>query len=254
MDANAVKSAKREVIFDEGRHYKAKIGYVVLAMEQTIEDDVYTLTPDGVGIHFSRIYSTNEVAVENLLAQAGELTKAASLILPGLTLDAVTYACTSGSFVIGEDRCKKLLTDGAKGAKATTLTTGVIRALETLNTKKIVVATPYIDSVNTIEVEYFQKRGLEILDIQGLNILMDEDMVRVPPSYIRDFAKSIDRPDAEAIFISCGALRSIDIIDELEQMVGKPVVTSNQALVWDALRLAGVDDKVEGYGRLFREF
>ena len=62
-----------------------------------------------------------------------------------------------------------------------------------------------------------------------------------------------DRPEAEAIFISCGALRTLDIIDELEEEVGKPVVTSNQAMLWDTLRLAGIEDRLEGYGRLFRE-
>jgi len=242
-----------DVIFDQGNHWRARIGYVLLAMEQTIEDDVYRLTPPGVGSHFTRVRMPNAVTVENLLAVADELPKAAGLILPEATLDAITYACTSGSLVIGEDKVKELLSQGAPGAKASSLVTGAIRALHTLGAKRIVVATPYLDEINQLEETYFCERGLEVLNIQGLNITNDEDIVRVSPPFMKDFARSLDRPDADAIFISCGALRVLNIIDDLEQMVGKPVVTSNQALVWDVLRLAGVEDRIEGYGRLFRD-
>ena len=247
------KSESREVVFDRGSHWRAKIGYVLLAMEQTIEDDVYRLTPPGVGSHFSRVPMANAVTVENLMAVTDELPRAAGLILPEATLDAITYACTSGSVVIGEERVKELLAQGAPGAKATTLVSGAIRALHTLGAKKVVVATPYLDEINVLEAEYFEKRGLEVLNIKGLNIVNDEDMVRVSPAYMRDFAKGLDRPDADAIFISCGALRVLDVIDGLEQALGKPVVTSNQALVWDALRLAGIEDRIDHYGHLFQE-
>jgi maleate isomerase len=78
-------------------------------------------------------------------------------------------------------------------------------------------------------------------------------MVRVTPDYIRDLAISVDRPDADAIFVSCGALRTVDVIDEIEAATGKPCVASNQAMLWHCLRLAGIDDRLEGLGRLFRE-
>ncbi|RWO17956.1 MAG: arylmalonate decarboxylase, partial [Mesorhizobium sp.] len=80
-----------------------------------------------------------------------------------------------------------------------------------------------------------------------------EDMVRVTPDYIYEFAKQVDRADSDAIFISCGALRSVDIIQALEAESGKPVITSNQAMMWDCLRLAGVNDRSDKYGRLFKE-
>ncbi|WKL38978.1 hypothetical protein Q1M64_04665 (plasmid) [Sinorhizobium meliloti] len=97
------------------------------------------------------------------------------------------------------------------------------------------------------------ERGFEILNIQGLNIENDEDMARVTPDYIFEFAKQVDRPGSDAIFISCGALRSVDVIHALEAEIGKPVITSNQAMMWDCLRLAGVIDRSAKYGRLFRE-
>ncbi len=98
------------------------------------------------------------------------------------------------------------------------------------------------------------KIGFDILDIQGLNITNDAEMVKVTPDFIKEFALSIDRQDAEAIFISCGALRSIDVVDEIEEMVGKPVIVSNQAMIWETLRLAGIKDVIDGYGSLLRKF
>jgi maleate isomerase len=79
-------------------------------------------------------------------------------------------------------------------------------------------------------------------------------MARVTPDYLLNYGAEVDQPEADAIFISCGALRSVEIIDALEERTGKPVVTSNQAMLWDCLRLAGVNDRMDGLGRLFREF
>ena len=250
---NTVSSSPRNIRFDRGRHYRAKIGYVLLAMEQTIEEDVYSLAPPGVGVHFTRAPMANTVTAETLEAMAGGLADAAALILPDGDLDVVCYACTSGSLVIGEDRVMAELQRGAPAARPTTLITGVMRALRAVRAERIVVATPYLDDINTLEADYLGARGFDVLDIQGLLIENDSDMVRIVPDFIQAFAKSLDRPDADAIFISCGALRSLDIVEALEAEVGKPVIASNQAMIWDTLRLAGIDDRIDGYGRLLRD-
>jgi maleate isomerase len=130
---------------------------------------------------------------------------------------------------------------------------GVFAALDTLRARRVVVTTPYLDEVNQIEVDYMEGLGYEVLDLVGMGITNDADMVRVTPGYIRDLAISIDRPDADAIFVSCGALRTVKVIDEIEEATGKPCVASNQAMLWHCLRLAGIDDQLVGLGRLFRE-
>ncbi len=243
----------RTIISDRGRHHRAKLGFVLLAMEQTIEDDMFRLAPPGVGVHFSRAPMANRVSVETLANMTHGIGDAAALLLPDGELDVACYACTSGSVVIGEDRVFAELRRGRPAAKPTSLITAVMRALRSLKATRIVVATPYLDEVNAIERDYMASRGFEVLAIEGLGIADDADMVRVTPASIAAFAESLDRPDAEAIFISCGALRSIEIIDMLEERTGKPVITSNQAMMWDCLRLAGVNDRQNGYGRLFRD-
>jgi maleate isomerase len=253
-DEKIYRSAMRQVQFDQGRHWRVKLGFVILAMEQTVEEDVYRLVPPGVGVHFNRIQMANEITVKTLEATASKLADAAALLLPDGGLDVVCFACTSASVVIGEDRVMQELSKGAPGARPTTLITSVVNALRTLSMRRIVIATPYIDEVNTLEAHYLNDQGFEVLDIQGLNIEKDADMVRVAPDFIKDFARSIDRPEAEAIFVSCSALRSLDVLEDLEQETGKPVVASNQAMIWETLRLAGVDDKIEGYGQLLRHY
>ena len=248
-----VVSRSFQTRLDKGRHYRAKIGYVLLATEQTVEDDVMRLRPDGVGVHFTRAAIPDSITNATLAAQADLLAECAATLLPDATLDVACYACTSGSLVIGEDRVNAELAKGAPGAKPTSLIAGVISALRAVGARRIVVATPYLDEINAREAEYLEQAGLQILDIQGLNLEKDSDMVRVAPDFIAEFAASLDRPDADAVFVSCGALRTLDVIGEIEDAVGKPAIASNQAMIWNCLRMAGIEDRFEGYGRLLRD-
>lgn len=249
-----VTSHRYEISFDAGRHPRAKLGFVLLATEQTVQDDMIAICPAGIGMHFARVDSPDSITNASLAAIAPELTRAARTILPDGSLDVVSYACTSGSLVLGQERVEGLLSAGNPNARPSSIIAAVVRALRAVDANRIVVATPYLDEINAAEKDYLQGRGFEVLDIQGLNLEKDSDMVRVSPQFIMEMAAALDRSDADAIFISCGALRSVDIIDALEQKCGKPVITSNQALAWDALRLAGIDDSVPGYGRLLRDY
>ena len=72
------------------------------------------------------------------------------------------------------------------------------------------------------------------------------------PAYWKEFALEIDDPEADAIFLSCGGIRALEVVGEIEQTVGKPVITSNQAQFWSCLRRAGIKDQIEGFGEIFR--
>jgi len=253
-DNSVIAPVPDSIRFDGGSHPRAKIGYVLLATEQTVQDDVIKLRPPGVGIHFTRAAIPDSITNESLSAQADLLADCASSLLPDGSLDVVCYACTSGSLVIGEERVFAELNRGAPNAQATSLISGVIRALKTLQASRIVIATPYLDEVNQREVDYLEQAGFEVISICGLNLEKDSDMVRVAANYITEFALAQDHPDADAIFVSCGALRTLDVIGEIEARAGKPAICSNQAMIWDCLRLAGIDDRFDGFGRLLTEF
>ena len=100
---------------------------------------------------------------------------------------------------------------------------------------------------------YFVQNGFEILNFQGMNLDYDKDMIRVTPEYLVEFAKAVDHPESNGFLMSCGALRTMDVINQIEDAIGKPVIASNQAMLWDCLRLAGINDKIPKLGRLFTE-
>lgn len=238
--------------FDKGRHHRAKLGFVVLAMEQTVEDDVFRLTPEGVGVHFSRIEMSNTANVATLKAMEPGIEGAARLILPDDRLDVVSYTCNCGTMVIGEERVLAALKRARPEAAASTVMTGVVQGLRAVGARRIVVATPYLDEVNAHVLAFLKANGFEVLDFQGLNLATNQEIDCVEPKFLREFAASLDRPDADALFICCGALRALDIVGALEEQIGKPAIVSNQAMMWDCLRRAGIGDAIAGYGRLLQ--
>ena len=105
---------------------------------------------------------------------------------------------------------------GAPYAEPMTLVTGVVDALRELNATKIVIGTPYLDEINTLEAEFMVSKGFEVLDIQGLNLETGIEFGCVTPEYWKRFAMEIDSPEADVIFLSCGGIRSLEVVQEIE--------------------------------------
>ncbi len=248
---HSIRSAPREVHFDEGTHWRAQLGFIVISTDLVMEENIFRLAPEGVGTSVARLRTATECNVASLGAHIDGMAEAASILQPGARPDVICYACTSGSIVIGEDRVMAEIKRGAPWAEPSTLVTGVVNALRSLEARKIVVATPYLDEINAMEADFLADKGFDVLDIQGLNVEDGEAMGRITRECLKEFALSIDRQDADAIFFSCGGIRTIDVLQEIEDAAGKPVICSNQAMMWDCLRRAGIADRIEGYGRLF---
>lgn len=238
--------------FDAAARPRASLGFVLLASEPTVEADMFRLAPAGVAVHFTRVPMAGKVTVEALDEIAAALPEAAALFLPQGGVDVVCYTCNSGTIVLGEERVAAALARGNPKAKATTVITNVINALAHVKARRIVIATPYVDEINRLEKAYFERRGFEVLALEGLGVKTDAEMARLAPDYLADFVTAIDRKEADAIFLSCGAMRVLDIVEPLERALGKPVIASNPAMMWDCLRLAGIAERRDGMGLLFR--
>lgn len=251
--AGVAEYEKFRDVFDDGRHWRARLGFVLLAMEQTIDSDLHRMAPDGVGVHVTRAPMANSVTVETLDAMFPGIRPAAELLVPELTLDVACYACTSGTVVMGERPIEEELAAGSGARHTTTLLGGVLAALRALQARRISVVTPYVAGINDLERTYLQQQGFEIDTLRGLEIELDQDIARVRPEFLVSYAEQVADPGSDALFVSCGALRSVDVITELEQRIGMPVVTSNQAMMWHCLRLAGIDDRREDLGVVFRD-
>lgn len=252
VSGTKVESKKRDVELDAGRHGRARLGFIMMSTDLAGEADFFDMAPEGVGIHITRLKTNDYTTNETLARHIDHMAEAASRIQPDTKPDVISYSCTSGSIVCGEQPVMDEIKKGAPYAQPMTLVTGVLDALHELSARKLVVGTPYLDEVNTAEAEFLLEKGFEILDIQGLNLSTGIEMGSVTPAYWVKFAHEIDRPDADVIFLSCGGIRALEVVEEIEELVGKPVITSNQAQMWSCLRRAGINDELEGFGQIFK--
>ena len=251
QSGQTVQSKPRTPVMDAGRHHRAKLGFILMSTDPSAEGDFKDMAPEGVAVYVTRLKTDDHTTNETLSRHIDHMADAASRIQPEAEPDVVSYSCTSGSIVIGKERVMEEIRKGAPWARPMCLVQGVLDALNELGAKKLVVGTPYLDEINTAEAEFLLEHGFEVLDIQGLNIASGWDMGLVTPSYWRDFAIEIDQPDADAIFLSCGGIRALEAVDEIEKATGKPVITSNQAQMWSCLRRAGIRDELQGFGQIF---
>ncbi|WP_266082691.1 maleate cis-trans isomerase family protein [Haladaptatus caseinilyticus] len=191
--------------------------------------------------------------METLERMSHDVERCARL-LETTNVDVIAYSCTTGSLLKGEGfetEIEQRIEDIAE-VPAVATAASIKRALDTLGIESISVATPYIEELNELEVDYLEESGYEVVDIYGLSCQTDEEICAYHPETAYQQARSMDREDAEGIFISCTGYRTFEIIEQLEKDLDKPVVTSNQATLWDALRTIGVDYSELELGSLFR--
>ncbi len=235
----------------KGRHARGRLGFVLLNTEETADDDIRAMAPPDVGVFCTRVRLADPVTVQNLAAVAGDLGDAARLLPENL--DAIAYVCTSGSIAAGEAAVERAIRGVQPETSPVALVTCVVEALRHLGITRVALGTPYLDEVNRMEARFLEGRGFDICSMRGLGIARGRDMARVEPRDIVRLALDVCTRDCDGIFLSCTALRAVEVVDAIEERTGRPVVTSNQALVWRMLRQIGVHDAGAGPGTLFRQ-
>ncbi|MCG8491242.1 MAG: ectoine utilization protein EutA [Sneathiellales bacterium] len=230
-----------------------RIGLVALATDHTSELDFSRIcNPEEVGVYVARIAYDNPTTPESLKKTGPRLSEAAGLILPDEHLDVVAYGCTAATVVLGDEAVADYIRQSKPGSKCVTPTSAAFDAFQALGVKKVSVLTPYTPLVTEELVTYFSSNGLDVVNWHCFGLEDDRKMARISHDSIIAAGVNAIVEEAEALFISCTAVRAAACAEEIEQKIGKPVVTSNQAVVWRSLRLAGIDRKIPGYGRLFR--
>lgn len=239
--------------FDDGP-VRWRIGLVALGTDFTAELDFAQMRPsDQVGLYVNRVPFANPTTRENLLRMQPHLAEAAALILPDERLDAIAYACTSASALIGDDQVRAALQQGKPGTPCVTPTSAALAAFAALGVSRVSVMAPYVQEVSEGLADYFASQGLDVLTLGYLGIADDRQIGKLTPQSVLESAVAATAPDAEGLFLSCTALRAAPLVQELEQRLGKVVITSNQAMVWQSLRAAGCTAPIAGYGRLLAE-
>jgi maleate isomerase len=239
---------------DGGLAARARIGLIVLATDQTIEHEWRLIFRglDGVALHHARIWNDARITPETLGAMEGRLADSAAVILPGLPLASLAFGCTSATMVIGEEGVFARLREARPEARPTTPITAAFAAFRAFGARRLAVLTPYRADVNATVRAYLEARGCEVPVLASFDEEDDRRAARIGVASIRDAAVELGRdPRADAVFVACTSLRVAEVAAEVEDAVSKPVTSSNHAMAWHALRLAGVEDRMPGWGRLF---
>ena len=229
-----------------------RIGLIALASDFMIEKDFINVIKDkNIDFFVNRIECYNPLTRENLIKMSEKVTEVTKDILPDEKIDCVVYACTSGTIAAGYNSIEKKVKIAKPGAKVTTPSTAAIKALKKLKIQKLSIFTPYSKRLNDEVVEYFKKENFEVTSNSYFDIESDIDIGKVDQNYLYEVLSKIDLKDADALFVSCTALPVLPIIDKLEKKLNKPVLSSNQALIWDTLENIGKNNSVKGFGKLF---
>ncbi|MCQ0093493.1 Asp/Glu racemase [Roseovarius sp. M141] len=241
-----------DYVLNDGAANGARLGLIVLATDETLEFEArQVLASRDVQLLHARIPVASEITPETLAQMDAAMPVAAGLLPAGL--DVIGYACTSGATVIGQARVAEQIRSVHPAIQVSDPISAVIAALGHLGVRRIGMVTPYVARVTAPMCALLAASDIDVVREISFAEGDDRRVARIDPASTRAaLLEAAKAPEVEALFASCTNLQTFAIIDEVEAITGLPVVTSNQALVWHLLRLAGVDAAGWGPGLLFR--
>jgi maleate isomerase len=232
---------------------RLQLGMILASKNTVAEPDANAMLPEGVSLHTTRLrlVDTDPVALRQMTQDAD----VAAGLLASAGVGLIVFHCTAASTIdpeMGRKTSERI--EASTGIPATATSEALVGSLRALGARRIVMLSPYPQAVNDAEVAFFAHYGIEVLMEKGY--LPPQGSVGSPhaaPVEWEQRALALKSTGAEAYFLSCTNIRAIDAIEPLEQALGVPVISSNQAMIWHCLRKAGVNDAVAGYGRLLRD-
>ena len=235
---------------------RARLGILVPFTNSNLEPDMVLLHPDGVSLHFARMggYAEDEIPDENQMQNLGAADLEEPLhLLTGVKPDVVIYGCTSATLTHGPSFDKALAENikSASGAGTVTAAGALVNALNFLGVSKIGFASPYVPAINDLAVDFLAEMGVEtVARSEVAETLDNEGQGALDPDRVFELGLRADHAEAKALVLSCTDMRSVETLARLEAAVGKPVISSNQAMMFQALQLLGFEESIAGFGDL----
>lgn len=236
---------------------RARIGVLVPYTNVNMESDLAMMRPEGVSFHFTRMggYDVDAVPDASQMAGLGAAPLDEPLaLLSGARPDLVMYGCTSATLTHGTafDRDLAVQINQLSGAKTVTAAGALVFSLQALGVKSIGFGTPYTADINEEAIQFLTHSGFDVVTAAGV----DEDLGNygqgeMAPDEVFELGLRANSDAAEAVVLSCTEMRSVEVITRLEAALKKPVVTSNQAMMFEACRLLDLPTGEINFGSLF---
>ncbi len=235
---------------------RARFGVLVPFTNSNLEPDMAMMRPDGVSLHFARMggYDENKIPDAEQMRGLGDADLEEPLrLLMGVKPDVVLYGCTSATLAHGPafDRALAARIRDQSGAHTVTAAGALAHALRALGVSRIGFASPYVSAINDLAVAFLADEGFEtVRRSEVLEELGNDGQGALTPDDVFEHGLKSDTDAAEALVLSCTDMRSLETLSKLEAAVGKPVISSNQAMVFQALDFLQIDQEFPGFGSL----
>ncbi|AJE47688.1 maleate cis-trans isomerase family protein [Celeribacter indicus] len=228
---------------------RARFGILMPSGNSVAEGELAAMVPADISLHVTRLRLTGS-SPEELAAMTQDIEGAASLVAD-VRPDLIGFHCTAVSMADADAEADILArARQASGREVVATSEAAVAALAALGARRIVLVTPYLDHIVASEVAFLNRHGIAVTDAFGAGLNTTDEMARVDPERWHDMTRAHRSTEADAYFISCTAIRSLPVVERLEAVLGKPVITSNQVMAWHMLRKAGIPDRPQGFGRL----
>jgi maleate isomerase len=230
---------------------RARVGLMIPSSNRQVEGEMVPAFPNDVKAHVTRLRMTG--AHHGPLAQLLPRIREAAGALADAKCDVVVFHCTGTAMQEGPSGEQAILDALRAGAheRVTTTATAVRRALEALEAKRIVLVTPYDQHTTDEEVAFLKAAGYDVLSALAADRGGSDGTCYTPPSFWNETVRAQAHPDADVYFLSCANVTCFSEIVGLEAALGRPVITSNQVVIWDALQMIGGDAPAPTLGQLF---
>lgn len=235
--------------------WRGKLGFLIPAGTPTVEVELPGILPAGVSAHYARMVGhgadgTLKGLAGRIATQIEHLDETATL-LASCKPNVMVLAHTATCYYLGrqreEEACARI--SGSTGVPFITVLRSVVRALERLGVRRIALGTPYDEELTLRSKAGLESYGFEVVSFDWLKNV--RSVFEEPPARAYGIGRAVDRPEADAVFLSGVGMATLGVLQALEDDLGKPVISSTGSMVWNALRTAGIRDRVPGYGRLF---
>jgi len=236
---------------------RVRIGVLVPFTNTNLEPDMMEMRPQGTALHFQRMggYDADEIPGSDQMAKMGAMDIGHDLrMIAGARPDVVLYGCTSATLThgLGFDAD---LTDRIRDeseALSFTAAGSLVAAIAAVGASRVGFSSPYVGGINARAVDFLLENGIETVKRADIGReLGNYGQGELTPDEVCDLACQADHPDAQAIVLSCTDLRAVEAIPQIETALDKPVISSNQAMMFCLMRALGLARHDRLPGRLF---